>query len=268
MAGLRVAVVQFAPVFGEPQRNLATMLALLDAARPAHVVIFPELALSGYFFQSRQEVAALAQPADGPLLQRLHREARWRRQILIVGFPEHANGRLYNAAALLLPDEERVVVYRKTHLFYKEKLCFDPGDTGFLVVHVPAYDVRIGVMICYDWRFPEAARTLALQGAELIACPSNLVTEAWEIVMPVRALENKVYLAVANRTGAEERNGERLTFRGKSAIYHYNGTLLCRAGEADTTVLIADIEPQRTRTKAFDPLDDIFADRRPEHYRL
>ncbi len=268
MLKLRVAVVQFTPVFGDPRRNVATMLTLLDAARSAHVVIFPELATTGYFFQTRQEVAALAEPADGPTLERLQREARWRQQVLVVGFPEQANNRLYNSAAIVLPGSEQCVVYRKTHLFYKEKLCFDPGDTGFFVVHIPALDLRLGVMICYDWRFPEAARTLALQGADLIACPSNLVTTAWEMVMPVRALENKVYLAVANRTGVEERNGERLVFRGKSAVYSYNGSVLCQANAEETTVLIAEIEPEQTRTKAFDPFDDIFADRRPEHYRL
>ncbi len=265
---LRVAVVQFAPAFGDPARNLATMLALLDAARAAHIVIFPELATTGYFFQSRQEVAAVAEPVDGPTLERLRREAQWRQQVLVVGFAEQADRRLYNAAAVLLPGEEHCIVYRKTHLFYKEKLCFDPGDTGFPVVYIPALDVRLGVMICYDWRFPEAARTLALQGAELIACPSNLVTEAWEMVMPVRALENKVYLAVANRTGVEERGGERLIFRGKSAVYAYTGHPLCRANAEETTVLLAEIEPEQTRTKAFDPLDDLFADRRPEYYRL
>ncbi|MCS7169498.1 MAG: carbon-nitrogen hydrolase [Candidatus Kapabacteria bacterium] len=268
MASVRIAVVQFAPVFGDPQRNLATMLALLDAARAAHIVVFPELATTGYFFQSRHEVAAFAEPADGPTLKRLHREALWNGQVLIVGFPERANGQFFNAAAILAPDTEDIVVYRKTHLFYKEKLCFDPGDTGFFVVHLSTMDIRVGLMICYDWRFPEAARTLALQGADLIACPSNLVTEAWETVMPVRALENKVYLAVANRTGVEERGGEALYFRGKSTIYSYNGVALCQAGSEETTVLIAEVEPERTRNKAFDPLDDIFADRRPEHYRL
>lgn len=268
MDSLRVAVIQFAPLFGEPARNVATILALLDSARSAHIVIFPELATTGYFFQNRQEVAAIAEPADGPLLERLHREARWRRQVLVVGFAERADQRLYNAAAIIVPEAERCIVYRKTHLFYKEKLCFDPGDTGFPVVYIPALDVRLGVMICYDWRFPEAARTLALLGAELIACPSNLVTEAWEMAMPVRALENKVYLALANRTGVEERGGERLIFRGKSAIYSYTGHPLCQATAEETTVLVADIEPAKTRTKTFDPLDDIFADRRPEHYRL
>jgi predicted amidohydrolase len=265
---LRVAVVQFAPRFADPQRNLATILSLLDWAQPAHIVVLPELATTGYFFQSRDEVAVYAEPLDGPTLERLHREACWRGQLLILGFAERHGDRLYNSAALLLPEPNERRVYRKTHLFYKEKLCFDPGDTGFFVVHYPRWDVRIGTMICYDWRFPEAARTLALQGADLIACPANLVTDAWRMVMPVRALENKVYLALANRTGSEERNGEQLIFRGESAIYSYTGATLCRAGADDTTVLIVEIEPTHTRNKAFDPLDDIFADRRPEHYRL
>ncbi|MEN3026427.1 MAG: nitrilase-related carbon-nitrogen hydrolase [Chlorobiota bacterium] len=268
MALLRVAVVQFAPVFGGVQRNLATILELLDAAQGADVVVFPELATSGYFFLARCEVAAVAEPANGPTIERLHREAQRRQQVLVVGFPESAQDKLYNAAAVLLPRATSTVVYRKTHLFYKEKLCFDPGNTGFVVVPVPELGVRIGVMICYDWRFPEAARTLALQGAELIACPSNLVTSAWEKVMPVRALENRVYLAVANRTGVERREGEELHFQGKSAIYGPEGEIYCQAGPEEQAVLVAELEMERARDKTIGPFGDIFADRRPEYYRL
>jgi predicted amidohydrolase len=157
-------------------------------------------------------------------------------------------------------------VYRKSHLFAREKHCFDPGDTGFFVVHVPERDLRIGMMICYDWRFPEAARTLALKGADLIVAPSNLVTHIWRAVMPARAVENKVYLAVANRCGPDVNNGEELSFNGQSAIYSYNGDVLASANATEPAVIIAEIEPERTRTKSFNEWNDIFADRRPDLY--
>ena len=123
-------------------------------------------------------------------------------------------------------------------------------------------------MICYDWRFPEAARSLGLLGADLIVCPSNLVTDVWHIAMPARSLENKVYLAVANRTGTEVRNDEELLFKGESGIWGYNGKLISKAGFADETVISCDIDPEKTRNKAFNPYNDIFADRRPDLYEF
>jgi predicted amidohydrolase len=118
-------------------------------------------------------------------------------------------------------------------------------------------------MICYDWRFPESARALALQGADLIVCPSNLVTHIWRMAMPVRAFENKVYLAVANRTGAEHNAGEDVAFNGQSAIYGYNGSVLADAPAEGDAIVIAELHPEQTRDKAF---NDIFKDRREDMY--
>jgi predicted amidohydrolase len=121
-------------------------------------------------------------------------------------------------------------------------------------------------MICYDWRFPESARTLALKGADVIVCPSNLVTHVWRMAMPVRAFENKVYLAVANRTGAEHNAGEDVSFNGQTAIYSYTGTVLVDASATDDAVVIAEIDPSETRSKSFNSINDIMKDRREEWY--
>jgi predicted amidohydrolase len=107
---------------------------------------------------------------------------------------------------------------------------------------------------------------LALKGADLIVCPANLVTEAWQLVMPARAIENKVYLAVANRVGSESRGGEKLAFGGRSAIYDWSGTPLQQAGTRGETVVTADIRPAETRDKSFNPINDVLRDRRPQHY--
>ncbi|MFW5702332.1 MAG: nitrilase-related carbon-nitrogen hydrolase, partial [Bacteroidota bacterium] len=136
----------------------------------------------------------------------------------------------------------------------------------FNIYYAPR-DINIGTMICYDWRFPEAARTLALNGADLIICPSNLVTDVWHLVMPARALENKVYLAVANRIGRESSCGEELFFNGKSAIYGYNGQPMAIAGPEEEIVLSAEIDPAATRDKKFNEFNDLFSDRRPEMYK-
>ena len=121
-------------------------------------------------------------------------------------------------------------------------------------------------MICYDWRFPEVSRILALKGADLIVCPSDLVTDLWRVAMPGRAVENKVYVAVANRTGTEERDGEKLVFTGRSAVYGFSGEELASAGPEDETVVTARIIPADTRDKSFNPFNDIFGDRLPAQY--
>jgi predicted amidohydrolase len=134
------------------------------------------------------------------------------------------------------------------------------------VIEDRARDIKIGTMICYDWRFPEAARTLGMKGADLIICPSNLVTDVWQISMPSRALENKCYLAVANRIGSERRQGDELLFKGRSAIYSYNGQDFGIASSEKEEVVTADIDPAATRDKSFNEINDIYSDRRPEFY--
>ncbi len=123
-------------------------------------------------------------------------------------------------------------------------------------------------MICYDWRFPEAARTLALEGADLIALPSNLVTKFWPRAMPARALDNHIYLIVANRIGKEIRNDEELVFNGKSVIYDYNGTELAIAPSEEETVITTTIYPEKSRNKSINQINDIFKDRKIKYYKL
>lgn len=261
---MRLAVAQFRPAFADVHTNVEHILQVIRSA-DADVVVLPELATSGYFFLSRAEVQRVAEPLDGPSILAMRDVAEETGRVVVCGFPERDGDRLYNSAAIIVPGVP-TRVYRKTHLFYKERQCFDAGDTGFFVVDLPHLDCRLGTMICYDWRFPEAARTLALRGADVIACPSNLVTNIWRMAMPVRALENKVYLAVANRTGTETNDGEEVTFNGDSVIYGYNGSVMASANALDDAILVAEVDPAATRNKSFNDVNDIFADRRPEHY--
>lgn len=263
---MKVAVVQMQPRLGNVEANVERIVALIARAE-ADVVIFPELALSGYFFTSRQQILPHAIERTSPVLDVIEQRARQHHRVVIVGFPEYDGDRCYNAAVLFDPQGGRHY-YRKTHLFYRERFVFDEGDTGFTVATIAWLDLRVGMMICYDWRFPEAARTLALKGADLIACPSNLVTQVWRMAMPVRALENKVYMAVANRIGTESDGNEELSFNGCSAIYGYNGAILAELPADTEGIAVAPIEPQKTRRKAFNQYNDIFADRRPWAYDL
>jgi predicted amidohydrolase len=257
--------VQFSPVFGDKVKNSELMMEYINGT-DSDIIIFPELCLTGYFFQSKEESAGYSEIKGSELIQSFAMEAVQQNKTISFGFPENDNGLIYNSIAIMFPDRQYNRIYRKTHLFYKEKFCFEPGNTGFEVIDYKPQDIKIGLMICYDWRFPEAARSLALQGADLIICPSNLVTKVWHKVMPARALENKVYLAVANRYGTEERGGGILEFNGGSAIYSYNGDVAAIAGADTEEVITSEIYPVKTRDKSFNEFNDIFKDRIPEFY--
>jgi len=265
MRPLTLAVVQFTPGFGEKEKNLCRMRELVEDVT-ADIFVFPELCTTGYFFLSRDEVAKAAEPYDGPSSAFFQDMARDKNAVVVAGFAERHQKHLYNACLVVVPEVKNPYVYRKTHLFYKETACFDPGDTGFFVVEDKERDVCIGPMVCYDWRFPESARVLTLLGADLIVCPANLVTESWRRVMPARAIENNVYLAVANRAGLEKRKGEELRFKGNSAIYDFSGEEIKKAGEEKDEVLLAEIYPSKTRDKSFNPVNDVLTDRQPQHY--
>ncbi len=266
---MKIAAIQFCPASGDKYGNVEKIIGFTESVK-ADVIIFPELSTSGYFFLSRDEIMPLAEPFEGETCTELQKAAQVKNAVIVFGFPEHdiKTDNIYNSAAILFPDKKLSRVYRKTHLFYKERYCFSPGNTGFFVVEDKERDLRIGTMICYDWRFPEAARSLALQGADLIICPSNLVTNLWHKVMPARAVENKVYFAVVNRTGTEKRKGEELFFNGESAVYTYTGKQICKAGIYEEQVLYADIYPEKTRDKAFNEYNDLFKDRRPGMYKI
>lgn len=263
---IRVALVQFTPVHGDKPANLRAIAELISGIE-ADVVILPELCTTGYFFTSRDELLPLAEGTSGDAVTFFSAIAASNRAIVIAGMAEVSGVSLFNSVYVFRPEGGEPLVYRKSHLFYKESMVFEPGDTGFPVVRDQRLDVSIGIMLCYDWRFPEAARCLALEGADIIACPSNLVTDAWRKVMPARAIENKVFVAVANRAGTEVKEGETLLFKGHSALYDPWGEAVLQAGPEGDCVLVASIDPSLSRDKRFNDRNDIFLDRRPDLYR-
>jgi predicted amidohydrolase len=261
-----VSALQFAPMRGNVDFNLLKINELAGGTE-AKLLVLPELASTGYFFTEKEELLELAEePESGAFCGWMRRYAEAHGTVVIGGFAERTNeGRMYNSALIALPDGSWKV-YRKTHLFYKEHLIFEPGDSGFF--NVEWEGIRYGTMICYDWRFPEASRTLALGGADIIAHPSNLVAAKalWGPAMSIRALENKVIAVTANRCGADELAGERLDFSGESQICDMNGRPLAVAGPDEECLLSAEVRPVATRTKSFNAFNDIFTDRRPEMY--
>lgn len=261
---MKIGFLQFEPVFGEVIRNLDTAVARLEKV-DADVIVLPELFASGYQFTSEEEVHRLSETVpDGPTTRRLVDLAKARRMIIVAGLPERSGHQCYNSAVVLGPTG-LIGCYRKTHLFFEETLFFDPGDTGFQVWDIgPA---KLGVMICFDWFYPEAARTLALKGAELIAHPSNLVLPHCPDSMVTRCLENRVFSVTANRTGSESRGGkERLTFIGSSEVVTPRGRILHRASRDQEELIVVDIDPAEARNKRLNSYNDLLQDRRPSFY--
>jgi predicted amidohydrolase len=176
---------------------------------------------------------------------------------------EREGSRVYNAAVLSTP-EGGAHIYRKMHLFFREKELFDRGNLGFRVFTWRR--VRIGLMVCFDWIFPESARLLALGGCQIICHPSNLVMPFCQDAMITRALENRVYCITANRVGTEGRGSSRLVYTGGSQIVDPRGDRLVRFGGREHRFRGIKIDPKTADTKKVNRFNDIFADRRAEWY--
>ena len=269
---MRIGLIQLSPVFGQPGHNLERALSLAAPTRKGDLVLLPELFSTGYQFRSRSEVRDLSEPIpQGPTSWALRLWCRQRGCHVVAGRAESHGGKSYNSAALFGPDGH-LGTYRKTHLFREEKRWFAPGNTGFRTWKIPGGHVsrggsyRVGIMICYDWFFPEACRTLALKGADLIMHPANLVLPWCQEAMVTRALENHVFVATVNRVGEEHRGPERLHFTGGSQIVTPHGLRMLRLGPTGEHAAWVSLSPASARDKRVNPRNDLFRDRRPAYY--
>jgi predicted amidohydrolase len=262
---MRVGFYQFKPVFGKVDRNLKKIVSALGNV-DADLIVLPELALSGYYFQDREEVIQYAEdPTNSARLDSLSALCKEKDFYLVSGFAEKSRDKCFNSAVLIGP-QGPMHIYRKLHLFNTEKFCFDEGDTELQVNTI--MDCRIGMMVCFDWVFPEVSRSLALLGADIICHPSNLVLSYCQQTMLTRSLENRVFTVTTNRCGLEKRPQGEIKFTGKSQIVAPNGDLLYRATSQRETLHIMDIDPTDAHDKSITALNDVLADRRPEYYSL
>lgn len=261
---MRVGFFQFNPLFGKIKANVSQVIERLSKV-DADLVVLPELFTSGYQFTSRREVERLAEEIPGGYTtRRLIALARAKRLFMVAGLPERKGAGLFNSAILVGPDGF-IDVYRKAHLFYEEKLWFSPGNTSLKVWDIGI--ARIGMMICFDWFFPEVVRVLALKGADIICHPANLVLPHCPNAMITRCLENRVYAITADRIGYEERGGkERLAFIGTSQVVSPSGEVLLRASQDKEEVKILEIDPREARKKAVNRHNDLLKDRRIDLY--
>jgi len=257
---------------GDVEANRRKIVERLRTAAKsgAALVIFPECALTGYCFDSLQEASQFAEPIDGPSSKAIADACNETGTHAVVGFIEKDDSSFYNAAMLVGPDGV-IGNYRKVHLpFLGVDRFLTPGDKPFRVFELPFG--RIGINICYDASFPEAARALKLLGAELIVLPTNWPTGAWrtaEFIINARACENHVNFAAVNRCGVE-RGWE---FIGRTKVVDVNGDTLAEAGREGEEVLALEIDLQEANKNKIVNVAgsyeiDRLADRRPEFYRI
>ena len=261
---MKIGVYQNHPEFGEVETNIEQTMKVFDNIS-ADLIILPELFATGYQFVSREEALSLAEEIpSGKTCTALIEQAMLNNIFFVFGLAEKDGDRIYNSAAVIGPDGF-IGKYRKTHLFAEEKYWFDPGDSGFNVFDIgPA---RLGIMICFDWWFPESARVLALKGADIICHPANLVLTGCQKAMVTRSLENGVFSATANRIGREARGGkDPLVFTGGSQILDNRGEMLTNLEKDKTGISIVDIDIHTARDKKITKQNDRFNDRRPEYY--
>jgi len=260
---MKAGFVQLAPELGNRDLNLRRIDELIRQAEGAELLVLPELCSTGYRFESRQQAWELSETvADSAYLRHLHTLCRESRLFVVTGFNERDGEKLYNTAVLVGPDGVHGK-YRKMHLFMDEKDIFEPGDLG-----LPVFDIgacKVGMLICFDWIFPEVWRILALKGADVICHPSNLVIPGLcQKALPVHAVCNRVFVITANRIGTERD----LTFTGLSTIADPGSNVLLQASPDREEAGVVDIDIALARNKQATPRNHVLEDRRPEEYGL
>lgn len=272
MAQTKVACVQMDVAIGDVDANREKIIDRLRAAADAgaQLAIFPECALTGYCFESLEEASPFAERIDGSSSDAFAKACRDTGIHAVIGFIEKDGANYYNAAVVVGPNGV-IGGYRKVHLpFLGVDRFLTPGDRPFEILELPFG--RIGVNICYDASFPEAARALKLLGAELIILPTNWPTGAWrtaEFIINARACENHVNFAAVNRVGIERG----WQFIGRSKVVDFNGDTIAEASREDEEMLIVEVDlADSNKNKIVNVAGsyeiDRLADRRPEFYRI
>lgn len=258
---LKLAIGQLEPKVGEMQENLILVKKILKEAERAHVevLVLPELCNSGYVFKNREEAITSSESIpEGPMCKEL---CSWsaKDRLVVAGICERTDKGLYNSAAAF-GNGKYFVTYRKIHLFLNEQDWFYYGEAEPPVFEFKSH--RFGIMICFDWAFPEMARILALKRAQVILHPANLVLPYCQDAMVTRSIENRVFTATANRVG-EERN---IAFSGASQITDTRGNRLVKMSSKEVGVRVVDIDPAIADDKAITDRNDVLRDRRPKLY--
>lgn len=268
LSKLRGAFVQTKPTFGANHENIEQAIRLASRVQ-SDIYVFPELGNTGYAFKSKNECFDLSESIEnGPSVQQFQEFSEKRKCSVVAGLAEKSNGKTYNSSVVI--ERGKILgTYRKMHLFFREKLWFSESQTGFKVFKLDTLDCKIGVMICFDWVFPEVSRELAILGADVICHPSNLVLPGKaQIGTLVRAYENKVFIITANRVGNENRGPkDKFHFTGRSQIASPQMQKVANAGATEVVAKVARLDLELSRDKNATSMNNLMRDRRPEFYR-
>ncbi len=268
---VKVAAIQFEPILGKTAINQEKIIELVDKAfgQGAQLVVAPEMANTGYIFESKEEAAQYAEPVPGgPMVQALEKTAADKNGYVVSGLMEKDGDKLYNTAVLVGP-EGYIGKYRKTHLWDIDKTFYEPGDLGFPVFDLPFG--RIGICICYDQTFPEVSRIYAMQDVDIICSPTNWVVipglatpedPTWSYIARTQAQINGVYMVCADRIG----NERDVTFGGSSCIVGLFGFLGGPASGDKEEILTADLDIAGGRVKMLSAVNHLLNDRRTDLY--
>ncbi len=244
------------PYAGSPSQALLRLDAAAQQARAqgAELLLCPEMSLTGYQIGANG-VAALAEPADGALAQAVAAIAQRHGIAIVYGYSEqNAHGKPWNAVQFIDADGQRLANYRKTHLFGDvDRAQFSPGPQAPAVFGWRGW--RLGLLICYDIEFPEPARGLALQGADLVLVPTaNMIQfdEVQRVLLPARALENRLFVAYANACGRE---GD-TTYGGLSTVCGPDGAVLDQGAREETLRLVTLTRDALAQARVHSPLGD------------
>lgn len=265
----RIACNQLAPAMADLAANehLSVTAVQRSVAAGARLVVMPELVLSGYMFSSPDEARSLAMTPDHPVFAAWAQEVAGVDGVVVAGFAELGDDDLVYDSAVIVDGSGVLAVYRKDHLWDREKLVFTPGSAVPPVVDTPVG--RIGVLVCYDLEFPEMTRSLALRGADVIVVPTNWPLESCpagerppEVTIAMAAAHvNHVAVVCCDRSGTER--GQRWN-QGTSIIDQQGWIVAATADENGTA--IADLDLNLSRDKVISEFVDAFGDRRPELY--
>ncbi|MCD6380663.1 acyltransferase [bacterium] len=261
---MRVGFLQMRCKFGDVKKNVKKAVTLLGRVSNATIVL-PELFNTGYLFKNKKELASLAETVpDGYTTNEIRKVAKKKNLNIVFGIAQKVKGKIYNSA-VFVDSKGKIDLYRKVHLFDREKLLFDHGTS----LKVKSTDeAKLGFMICFDWLFPEVSRTLTLKGAQILCHPSNLVLPYGQNAMVTRCIENRVFAITANRIGIERRGPVRLEFTGKSQIVSPNGEILVSAGDKSESLKVVEIDIKEADDKNLNPNNNVIEDRFSSYYSI
>ncbi|MFX1449491.1 MAG: nitrilase-related carbon-nitrogen hydrolase [Promethearchaeota archaeon] len=261
---LKACAIQFEPLLNDLEGNRKKVEKLLTNAfknTNSKLYVLPELAFSGYNFQTKDEVRETSEPLNNSESCELLKEIANQFNIYIVtGINEREKNRFFNSA-VAINKNGIVMIYRKLQLYAREKEFFTPGNKPLQIFSID--NVKIGVMICFDWFFPEIPRTLALQGAHIICHPMNaVIPDGAYLGDNFHSKWNRVYIILSNRIGKEGN----LTFIGRSRISDPTGKVIVKASSDSEEIISAEIDPKLAENKNINQFNHLINDRRPEFY--